>query len=496
MDQKKIFGPRATGLLPILVVLIISAGVAHSDTKAFDRASEMLQAGKYLEAMKGFEVFVVQNPDHELVPAAKWAIAGIHFAAEKDYGKAALVYQNIILKHPNTQWDVYSRERLGMCYEERSDYAGAAQVYEAALEALKNPGLAGFAPAWQDVFKERVVACYRALGDLKKVIDVYQRSLQGNAAGNSAPSDAYWLADTYLRMADSAAAAERFTELVDHYPFSDLAWHVRQEYAQLISARMDYDWRPFDDLMAGVAESHRGRFEEAVNLFDGVIETTAGQGMSHAARFQKELNEFRRTADDTLLRERLQRDPGTYPYGFGGVPADYVYGVLDAVAEAKKSLARDSNDIAALSRLGFALQQIQAYYPAIDAYREALVLAPDSTDLYEMLGQCYLRLQAHDDAIAAFKTLTAMAPDDPNSFDHMAQAYAAKGDTARAIRFYEKALSVDPAYADPYYSLAEIYAGMGKNNKARVYLEKYIELAPDGIHLQEARAMLDTMSDK
>jgi len=472
------------------VVLSLSAGVAQADTTYFDRANELLQEQKFDEALKGYEAFIRENPEHELVPAAKWAIAGIHFAVEKDYLRAALVYQNIIIKHANTRWEFFSRERLGMCYEEQGQWSEAAMVYVQALEKLAKPELSSLVPEWNDVFKGRLVLSYLATGDLDGVLRVYQESLQRDAAGPSAPNDLFSIAETRRQMDDLAGTAMDYAMVVDRYPFSEYARRVKSEHEELLSTFLDYDWKPYSILQSAVIASQSGRFAEASAGFDSVIEIKRGTGMDHAARFQKELMEFRRAGDAGVLRALLEAGSDRYPYGLGGIQTAQFYGIVETVSETEAALASDSSDIGAYSRLGSAYYRSQAYYPGIEIYKKAIEVAPDSAGLYNILGYCYTGIGAYDDAIAVFKSLTKLAPKDPNSYDCLAEAYYLKGDHANAIRFYEKSVSVDPGFTNPYYMLGKIHHELNRDGKAKGYLQKYIELDPDGVRAEVVQDLL------
>ncbi|MBE0432206.1 tetratricopeptide repeat protein [candidate division WOR-3 bacterium] len=484
-------------LAVILLLCVAWISVAPADNiDHFERANELLEAGNYPAAITTYETFIKENPDSDLVPAAKWAIANIHFVVEKDYRKAALLYQNIIGKHTDTGWEILSYERLGACYEQEQRWIDAARLYESAIERLAAPSHAEAAADWYDGFKERLLSCYRMLNDLPGMVRVYDESLEKSPLVSSAPGDLFGLAEVFLEMNDPATAASHFAAVVDRYPFSAHARRVRDEHGKLLAAQVSYDWVPFATFQTCLTLSESGRYEEASVGFDTVIARKEGTGMEHAARFQKELIRFRQTGDAASFRDRLMKSREEHPYGFGGVSEDELYDILETVIKAQETAASNPGEFTPYARMAYAYYQIRAYSPAIENYERAIEFAPNNSDLYVMLGYCYMGVGAYDDAIRVFGKSIETAPWDPNSYDSMAEAYYTRGDTAMAVEFYEKSLSVDPTFVNPYYVLGEINMHAGHKDKAVHYLSRYLELAPEGSRAGEARALLDGLTDE
>lgn len=480
----------AVGLLLILPICSIQA----DDTDIFKRANELLQTQRYVEALVAYETFINENPDHHLIPAAKWAMANIYFTIDEDYPRATIIYQNIINKHPDTGWEIFSYERLGMCYEEQQKWSDAASTYESALGRLAAESHSELTQEWNEVFKTRLITAYRNMNDRGNMIRIYEESLKNDPAGPSAPDDHFNLAQIYLEMEKPEQAAANCVMLVDRYPFSNAARRVQNDYAGLLTEELDYDWTPFATFQSAVSLSQTGHYKEALTGFDEVIAKKRNTGMEYAARFQKELVEFRKSGDAEALRDKLALDRETYPYGFGGIRTEQFFDILGGIITAKEAVKANPEDIGAYGTMAFAYYQVQAYYPGIEAYKKAIAIAPDNTGLYNMLGYCYIGVEAYDDAIATFQQLIDISPEDPNSYDSMAEAHYAKGDTLMAIKFYEQSLSVDSSFTHPYYMLGEIHNGLGQHDKARKYLERYLELDPEGLRAQAAQALLDQMT--
>lgn len=487
--NKKLIG------IMIGVILLPTCVLGADAQEIFDQASELLQMQRYRDAIAAYELFIYEHPDHHLAPAAKWAMANIYFTIDADYPKAALIYQNIISKHPDTGWEIFSIDRLGMCYEEEEKWADAADLYERGLQRLNAESQASLSQEWTGVFKTRLLAAYRNMNDTESMIRIFEESLASDPAAPSAPQDQFDLGMVYLEMNEPTKAAENFASLVDRYPFSQPARRVQNEYAELMTTELAYDWASFDTFQSSVRLSQTGHFEEARQGFDEVIARKQGTAMEHAARFQKGLLAFRQNGDAASLREKLTV-PGEYPYGFGGVNATRFLQLLDGIVQAKAAISENPEDVGAYSGMAFTFYQLQAFHPAIEAYKQAISITPDNTVLHNMLGYCYIGAEAFDDAIEAFQQLIEISPEDPNSYDSMAEAYYVMGDTARAVDYYQQSLSIDSSFTNPYYMLGEIHHGAGKYDEARVYLERYVDLDPEGFRAEAAQNLLREMDEE
>ncbi len=476
----------------VCLLVTLSSGVAQVDSlDVFDRANELLENRQYEEALRAYEFFLSENPDHHLVPAAKWAIANIFFTVKQDYYKASIVYQNIVSKYRDTGWEIFSLDRLGSCYERQNKWEEATRVYESALARLAEPVHSALAEDWNDVFNSKLLACYRRLGDQYSMVSIYERSLEADPGGPRAPQYQFELASVLLEMNETKAAASQFAGVVDRYPLSGYAEMVRVEHHDLLVSQLGYDWIPFSIFNNSVELSRSGQFDEAHKGFDRVIEEKHATGMDCAARFQQALIMFRRTGDAVTLSDMVRTKRDEFPYGLGGIDEERFIGVLDAIIEAEKTTTSGPENAEAYRRMASAYYETQAYYPAIETYKRAIEHDPGNSGLLNMLGYCYIGIGAYDDAINTFSKVLESAPDDPNSYDSMAEAYFKKGDSEQAIRYYEKAVSVDANFTNPYYMLGEIYHGMNKDDVARDYLQRYLELDPDGFRAEAARIILN-----
>ena len=483
-----------SAVVPFILVLLPVCISLADDVSVFEHANELLREQNYSEAVSTYTRFLEANPSHRLAPAAKWAIANIYLVINNEYESAAGLFQTIVNGNLSTEWEIFAYDRLGYCLEEQEKWKEAAAVYEPMVRRLLASNDDFVTAAWISGLKNRLLSCYRTTQDHESIILTYQGILSENPAAPSAPEDQYNLAQTYLNINNSKAAAENFVLVVERYPVSDYAQRVNTEYAEMLTSQLGYDWTPFSTFQSALSLSQTGQYVEALSQFEEVLKVERNQGMTYAARFQKELIEYRKSGDAAVLRQKIALSRDEYPYGLGGVRVDQLDNLLGGIIEAQDALAASPDDIGGYVQMGQCYYFTQAYYRAIEAYQKGVAIAPDNAYLHNMLGYSYMNLQQYDEAIAAFQSLIDVAPEDPNSYDSMAEGHYLKGDTTAAIQFYERALATDSSFSNPYFMLGQIYYERGQNETAIAHLQRYLEIDAGGFRSQDAQRLLEQLN--
>ncbi len=491
--RKKLTKPLMSALAGLTLLCFLPAQTASSSTTAaFLQGNDLVLERNYAEALRAYDTFVKENPQHYLVPAALWTMANIYFAINADYENAAELYRRVATDNAGTEWEYFAYDRLGTCYEAQQDWKEAVDIYQSAVGRLSGSG--------EDDARLRIaqlrgsmISCYQNMNDHKSLIRVYEEMLADDPTAASAPENQFNLAHAYLDMEDLDQAAQNFVVVVERYPTTQHAQRVQSEHAELLASQYDYDWTPFNTFWSALRLSQTGHYDEARAEFDKVLEAKENTDMVYAVNLQKELIEYRENGDATALMEKVASSREDYPYGLGGVSIDGLNAVLQDIVEAQEVLISNPEDVGTYARIAFGYYQTRAYHHGIETYKKAIEIAPDNAGLYNMLGYCYISLQDYVDAINTFEQLVAVAPDDPNSYDSMAEAYYTKGDTTMAIQFYQKSLSVDSTFTNPYYMLGRIYQEQGQSDRAIENLERYLELDPGGFQAQNAQNLLNQM---
>jgi tetratricopeptide (TPR) repeat protein len=120
-------------------------------------------------------------------------------------------------------------------------------------------------------------------------------------------------------------------------------------------------------------------------------------------------------------------------------------------------------------------------------------------------GNVYIKLNKTDLAIAAFSKAAEMDPNPAIAYFNLCATYYNIGQMKPASAACDKAIAADPKKADAYFIKGSAMYGDGKldaNNKYTVppgtteALNKYLELAPDGGHAADVKAMLEALGVK
>ncbi|MGZ4813796.1 MAG: carboxypeptidase regulatory-like domain-containing protein [Terriglobales bacterium] len=148
---------------------------------------------------------------------------------------------------------------------------------------------------------------------------------------------------------------------------------------------------------------------------------------------------------------------------------------------------------------------------AVESYNKALKLVPNTKPdvmgaIYNQMGEAYARMGNTDQAAKAYDA--AAAADLPNAAKYYFNEGAVLTNASHykeANEAFGKAIQADPTKADAYYwkgSNGVNMATMDKDNKMVVppgteeAFNKYLELDPNGKHVEEAKAMLQALGAK
>lgn len=117
-------------------------------------------------------------------------------------------------------------------------------------------------------------------------------------------------------------------------------------------------------------------------------------------------------------------------------------------------------------------------------------------------GNAYIKLKKTPEAVAAFTKAAEMDPNPGVAFFNLCATQYNVGNMEGAAAACDKAIQADPTKADAYFIKGSALYGNGKldaNNKYVVppgttdALKKYLELAPDGGHANDVKAMLEAL---
>ena len=120
-------------------------------------------------------------------------------------------------------------------------------------------------------------------------------------------------------------------------------------------------------------------------------------------------------------------------------------------------------------------------------------------------GNAYLKLKKNPEAIAAFEKAAALDPNPGTAYFNICATQYNTGNTQGAVAACDKAIAADPKRADAYFIKGSLLVGQGTQGKDGKYtvpdgtaeaLNKYLELAPDGPHVNDVKEMLQVIGAK
>jgi tetratricopeptide (TPR) repeat protein len=132
-------------------------------------------------------------------------------------------------------------------------------------------------------------------------------------------------------------------------------------------------------------------------------------------------------------------------------------------------------------RIGYCYGKLKSYAKAIEAYKQAIRIAPDASNAYCNLGFVYDELGFHKDAIEAYKQAIRIDPDNASAHGNLGATYGKLGLYKDAIEAFKQAIRIDPDYANAHYNLGGVYILIGDKSSAldeyKILKELDIDLA-------------------
>jgi tetratricopeptide (TPR) repeat protein len=120
-------------------------------------------------------------------------------------------------------------------------------------------------------------------------------------------------------------------------------------------------------------------------------------------------------------------------------------------------------------------------------------------------GNAYLKLKKNDKAIETFTKAASMDPNPGTAYFNICATQYNSGNTQGALVACDKAIAADPNRADAYFIKGSLMLADSKQDKegklqapagTSEALNKYLELAPDGPHANDVKAMLQAIGAK
>jgi tetratricopeptide (TPR) repeat protein len=133
----------------------------------------------------------------------------------------------------------------------------------------------------------------------------------------------------------------------------------------------------------------------------------------------------------------------------------------------KKAIDQDPQSTQARLNLG-QLDQIgmKDLNKAMDVYREALAINPESPEVHHALGVTLAALNKTEEALAEFDEAGRLAPTNPLPYLAIGRVYTAQKEYDKALEAFAAALDRQPSFIQARLDRAKIFMGQGKVNYA------------------------------
>ena len=111
----------------------------------------------------------------------------------------------------------------------------------------------------------------------------------------------------------------------------------------------------------------------------------------------------------------------------------------------------------ALKNQGNTYYDLGQYAQAIDAYQNALKLAPQDPVIYNNLGAAYFSLNRNREAGEAFKKSVSIKKDDPDAYFNLGISYSAADQFDEALDAFMRAVQFKPDWGEAHTALGDTY---------------------------------------
>lgn len=172
---------------------------------------------------------------------------------------------------------------------------------------------------------------------------------------------------------------------------------------------------------------------------------------------------------------------------------------VSAINSISKSMELGDVDGRAYGLLAYSYLTQENYYPAEAAYRQAILMQPDTVDWKLGLARCLLEMGQYSDAVAIFETMISSEPDNTDYWVLQSNAYLGLDESLKAARNLEVVQRLNKADIQTLSLLGDIYMN---NEMPDLALNAYLlaaELAEDkdlNLLLKSAQVLTLTVNYK
>lgn len=231
-----------------------------------------------------------------------------------------------------------------------------------------------------------------------------------------------------------------------------------------------------------VALANLKKFDEASQAIDKAIQLSPAE-KAFAATKERIAN---MRENDRLSQAQSVLNDGDKLYK----GQDYA-GALKKYEEALPLVSGTKQSIvyAAIARSNAGLNQPDK---AIEAYKKAIEMSPDSPDYRKALAQFYLKEKRYEDALNLYaESKGAGSESADKTLFQLGQTLSNQGNGEVAALAFERAIKANPENAEAYYELGMLFFYDKKSDaRAKELLEKYVQIGKNADHMSNTQNVL------
>ncbi len=163
-------------------------------------------------------------------------------------------------------------------------------------------------------------------------------------------------------------------------------------------------------------------------------------------------------------------------YAYGTIRRNQVW--KDEFSLWSDTVTKSPHDATSRANLGYALLSRGRVNDAIEQYKTAVSLEPNS-EMFKALGVAYTTIGQADKAVEAFDSALKIQPNDATTYNDIGAAYQQSGMLDKAIERYETALKLNPGLPDTHYNIGLAYQSKGLLDNAIKHFEIAVRLNPN-----------------
>lgn len=295
---------------------------------------------------------------------------------------------------------------------------------------------------------------------------------------------------------DLGRAEEILRQVVEAYPDTDTAWHIRGLNAQrggklelalecLREASRQAPDNPAYNRDLGAVCLATDRIEEAQRALKNAMELAPEDPAVrfHLANTQTKQREF----EDAVANYQwcLEKQPDAYEvYSNLSVAQRHLGASAEAIAAAAKALELRPNFSEAANNLGLAHCDQNSYPEAIASFRIGLRTDPDDTEIMNNLGVALQANNQFPEAEAILTQVTTVRPDWPEAWINLGNLRREQGQIDNAADCYQKAYSIAPDNLAAMGNLGIALLNLNRPAESETIYKSALKNSPDNADLR------------